>query len=70
MRDEKTIMYIAKRDEAENVWSTSVDGGPAKQLTKFSTLQIFNGSPSRDGKLLALARGTSTADVILIKDFR
>ncbi len=70
VRDEKTVLYTATENDAENVWSTSIDGGDGKQLTRFSSQQIFNVSPSPDGKQLALARGTSTADVILIKDFR
>ena len=44
--------------------------GPPKQLTNFKTDQIFWFDFSRDGKQLALSRGTQTSDVILIRDFR
>ena len=70
MTDEKTFLYTAAENDAENVWSMSIDGGAEKQLTRFSSLRLFNVAPSPDAKQLALARGTSNADVILIKDFR
>jgi hypothetical protein len=47
-----------------------LDGGPPKQLTHLKTDQIFSFDFSRDGKQLALSRGTETSDVILIRDFR
>jgi hypothetical protein len=41
-------------------------GGPPKQLTNFKDQRIFNFSSSRDGKQLALSRGTINSDVVLI----
>jgi hypothetical protein len=41
-----------------------------KQLTNFQGDLIFNFAWSHDGNWLALARGTATADVILIEDQR
>ena len=40
------------------------------QLTNFKTGRIFNFDWSRDGKWLALARGSVTSDVVLISDLR
>ena len=48
----------------------NVDGGPPKQLTNFTSDQIFGFDISRDGKQLALARGTQASDVVLISDFK
>jgi hypothetical protein len=45
-----------------------VDGGPAKQLTQFKTGLIFAFQLSRDGKQIAISRGTQTDDVILVRD--
>jgi hypothetical protein len=42
-----------------------VDGGPAEQLTDFKSDRIYSFDFSPDGKSLALARGNSTADVVL-----
>jgi hypothetical protein len=47
-----------------------LDGGKPVRLTDFKTDQIFWFDLSRDGKQLALSRGTQTSDVILIRDFR
>jgi hypothetical protein len=47
-----------------------LDGGKPVQLTDFKTDQIFWFDFSRDGKQLALSRGTQTSDVILIRDFK
>jgi hypothetical protein len=41
-----------------------------KRLTDFSTDSIFYFAWSRDGKQLALARGTVTHDVVLISNFQ
>ncbi len=53
-----------------NIWSQPLDGGAPKQLTDFKTDRIFAFDWSRDGKQLAVSRGTVTSDVVLIKDFR
>jgi len=39
-------------------------------LTDFKSDQIFSFEWSRDGKQLALTRGTESSDVVLIRDFR
>lgn len=52
-----------------NIWSQPLDGSPPKQITDFkSDRMIFSFDWSRDGKRLAVARGTRTSDVVLIKD--
>ena len=53
-----------------NIWSLPLDGGKPVQLTDFKTDQNFWYAFSRDGKQLALSRGTETSDAILIRDFR
>jgi hypothetical protein len=47
-----------------------LDGGKPVRLTDFKTDQIFWFDFSRDGKQLALSRGTQTSDVILIRDVK
>jgi len=70
MPDEKTLVYVHDTDDVSNIWTVPVDGGTPKQLTKFSSENIFGFVPSRDGKRFALVRGTSSSDIVLIKDFR
>ena len=53
-----------------NLWAQPIDGGAPKQLTDFKNDLIFAFDFSRDGKQLALSRGTLTSDVILISNFK
>ena len=68
--DGRALTYIDTINGVSNIWSLPLDGGPPKQLTDFKTDQIFWFDFSRDGKQLALSRGTQTSDVVLIRDFR
>ncbi len=66
--DSRSVVYADERDSAYNLWSMSIDGGPAKQLTQFKTGLIFAFQLSRDGKQIAISRGTQTDDVIIVRD--
>jgi Tol biopolymer transport system component len=68
--DGKSIAYQDTTDDVGNVWVQPLDGGEPVQLTSFDDLYIdtFNFSP--DGKSLALSRGESSRDIVLIKNFR
>jgi serine/threonine protein kinase len=68
--DGRALTYIDTINGVSNIWSLPLDGGPPKQLTDFKADQIFWFDFSRDGKQLALSRGTQTSDVVLIRDFR
>lgn len=70
MPDERTLIYADTSGDVSNIWSRAFEGGTPKQLTKFTSEQIFRFSFSRDGKRFAMARGTPTADIVLIKGFR
>jgi len=58
------------RDANEGVWEAPIDGAPAVHLSNLGPERIFNLAWSPDGKQLALARGTQTYDVVLIRNFR
>jgi serine/threonine protein kinase/Tol biopolymer transport system component len=71
MLDERTLVYAESQGDVDNLWTRPLeDGAPPKQLTRFTSERIYKHAPSRDGRQFAVARGTSTADIILIKDFR
>jgi eukaryotic-like serine/threonine-protein kinase len=70
MADERTLLYVEERDGVANIWTRPLEGGTPQQLTKFTSEQIFAFAPSRDYQQFAVARGTLTADIILLKDFR
>jgi Tol biopolymer transport system component/tRNA A-37 threonylcarbamoyl transferase component Bud32 len=68
--DGRGLQYILARGGANNIWEQPLDGGPVRQLTKFTSGDIYDFAWSRDGKRLFLTRGQTTADVILISNFR
>jgi eukaryotic-like serine/threonine-protein kinase len=65
--DGKSLIYPVTRAGVSDIWAQPIDGGPAKQLTHFTSDQIANAAWSGDGKTLAVTRGTRTADIILLK---
>jgi serine/threonine protein kinase/Tol biopolymer transport system component len=64
--DGSAVVYILTSGGVSNLWAQPVNGTPRKQLTDFTSERIFGFDFSRDGKQLALARGTQTGDVVLI----
>jgi serine/threonine protein kinase len=68
--DGRALTYISTRGGVSNIWLQPVDGGEPRQLTDFKTDIIFSFAWSRDGKQLALSRGTEDRDVILINNVR
>jgi eukaryotic-like serine/threonine-protein kinase len=68
--DGKALGYIDTRAGVSNLWALPVDGSPPKQITDFKTDQIFWFDWSRDGRWLALARGSVSSDVVLVRDSR
>ncbi len=68
--DGRALTYIDAHAGIFNLWSQPLDGSPPKQLTDFKSDLIFAYAWSRDGKQLAVARGTQTSDVVLINGFK
>ena len=68
--DGRAVAYVDTRGGVSNIVAQPLDGGAVKPLTDFKADRIFWFDFSRDGKQVALSRGTQTSDVILIKDFR
>ena len=66
--DGKSIHYIATNNNVTNIWSQSLDGGPAKQVTDFKDSLMSGFAWSRDGRTLACTRGISLRDAVLITD--
>jgi eukaryotic-like serine/threonine-protein kinase len=66
----EAIDYVLTRNGVSNMWQQKLTGEPPKQITNFESGQIFDFDWSRDGKLLALTRGSESSDVILITNFR
>ncbi len=68
--DSRAITYVDTRRGVSNIWAQPIDGGAPKQLTDFQSDFISSWSWSPDGKQIAIARGSQTSDVVLIRDFR
>ena len=68
--DGNAIAYIDDRGGTQDIWALPVGGGAPKQLTDFKSDLIFWFDWSKDGKQLAVARGTSISDVVLISNFK
>ena len=68
--DGKAIVYIDTIGGVSNLWRKPLDGSPAKQITDFKTDRIYTFAYARDGKTLALGRGSDTPDAVLITDVK
>ena len=69
-RDGKGVIYPVRDNGVDNLWLQALDGSKGKQITSFTSEHIFDFHWSFDGKQLALVRGHTDADVVLIRDTR
>lgn len=69
-RDGKGVVYPTRENGVDNLWLQPLDGSKGKQITNFTSEHIFDFHWSFDGKQLALVRGHTDADVVLIRDMR
>jgi Tol biopolymer transport system component len=63
--DGRALSYIASRGGVSNIWLQPITGGAARQLTNFTDGTVWSHSWAADGRL-ALARGRSDQDIVLI----
>ncbi|MDQ6801164.1 MAG: protein kinase [Acidobacteriota bacterium] len=68
--DGHAFAFIDSVNGAFNVWLQDVDGGPARQLTRFDSGRILAYDISADGKSIVIARGDPVNDLVLIRGFR
>jgi serine/threonine protein kinase/sugar lactone lactonase YvrE len=67
-RDGRSLIYLQNVAGVSNLWSQALAGGSPKQVTNFSSDQIFDFDITADGKQFVCSRGNISTDVILIKD--
>jgi Tol biopolymer transport system component len=67
-RDGKSLIYATRENDADNLWQQPLDGSPGKQLTSFKTEHIWDFHWSPDGSKLAMVRGHTDSDVVLMRD--
>jgi len=67
--DSRAVIYASVQNGVDNLWKQPIDGSAPQQVTNFASDSIFNFALASDGKRLAMSRGHSTLDIVLIKDF-
>jgi serine/threonine protein kinase len=64
--DSKSIFYINTLEDISNVWNLDIATGAMKQVTKFKSGEIAAYDWSPDLKKLAISRGQTRTDVVLL----
>jgi Tol biopolymer transport system component len=64
----RSLAFIDNRSGVRNIWSVPIGGGGPRQLTHFTSDGVFYFAWSRDGKQLALSRGSQNTDAVLISE--
>ncbi|MEZ5427462.1 MAG: protein kinase [Pyrinomonadaceae bacterium] len=67
--DGKGIDFIRTKDEVSNIWRIPLTGGEPKQITVWDLKRITGFAWSPDGRQIALSRGESTSDLVLLENF-
>ncbi len=68
--DSQALVYVNTLGEASNLWRQPINGGPARQLTAFTSDPIYEFAFARDGRQLAIARGAASRDAVMITAVR
>jgi Tol biopolymer transport system component/DNA-binding winged helix-turn-helix (wHTH) protein len=68
--DGTALVFRNTENQVTNLWKQNLAGGAAVRLTDFKSEVIFNFVFSRDGKRLLLSRGSTTVNVVMLKNFR
>jgi Tol biopolymer transport system component/phage shock protein PspC (stress-responsive transcriptional regulator) len=67
MPDGRGMAALDNRSGIPNLWTFPFDGSPGKQLTHFLKSEIHGFDWSPDGKRIALSRGSSEQNVVLVR---
>lgn len=68
--DAQALTYIVNHQNVGNIWLHPTDGSKPRPLTDFTSGEIYNYAFSADGTRLYVARGYSTRNAVLIRNFR
>jgi len=67
-RDGKSVIYTVRDHGVDNLWEQPIDGSAGRQITSFTSDRIWDYKWSEDGRQLAVSRGHTDSDVVLIRD--
>jgi serine/threonine protein kinase len=68
MPDSKAVAYPIRESGVDNLWVQPLDGLAGRPITSFNAEQISTFGWSPDGKSLAILRGHTDSDVVLIRE--
>jgi Tol biopolymer transport system component len=68
--DGKSLQYIQADAGTSNIWEQLLSGAAPRRISNFSSQQMFSFARSGTGNHLAMARGQTRSDVVLISNFR
>jgi Tol biopolymer transport system component len=64
----EAVVYPFRDRDTENLWLQPLDGSPGKQITNFKSEEITDFHWSFDGSRLAMVRGHTDSDVVLLQE--
>jgi len=68
--DGKSFVYMTRENGVGNLWIQPLDGSSGHALTHFTSETIWGYAWSPDGKKIAIDRGHTVSDVVLLRDTR
>lgn len=66
--DGRVLAFLDRREGVINIWTLPISGGEPRPLTHFKSNGVYAFAWSRDGRWLALWRGSRINDVVLISE--
>jgi eukaryotic-like serine/threonine-protein kinase len=64
----KEVVYSVREKGVDNLWKRNVEGGTPQQITHFTSERISSFGYSPDGKKIAMVRGHTESDAVLLRD--
>ena len=64
------VQFLLTRNGTTNVWEQRLAGGPPKQISGFTSGQMFDFNWSPDHSRLLMLRGDTKSDVVLYSNLR
>jgi hypothetical protein len=68
--DGKAVIYPFRHGGVDDLWLQPLDGSSGKQITDFKSEHIRDFRWSFDGSKMAVIRGHTDSDVVLIRDMQ
>ena len=62
----KALLYVVTQDGVSNLWEQPLTGGKPKQITRFTSSQIFDFNWTLDRTRLLMSRGSENRDAVLL----